>query len=831
MCLNPGDILCDRYEIIEQLGRGGFAITYTAKDLEQPENSPCVVKEILPPQSKDPRVLQEAKALFEKEAKALEDLDKCQGIPKLIHHCQQKGKFYLIQEYIEGTPLNQELFVGKQFKKQEVIDLLLELLSILDCVHSQGMIHRDIKPSNLIRRKSDNKIFLIDFGAVKAISNLAIDGGQITQTRAVGTDGYMPAEQWKNQPKVNSDIYAAGIMGIQAIAGLDIEDLFHHKKTCEIIWRYATHDRPIVQISDNLEKVLNKMVRYHFIDRYQSAGEVLQDLRSIRGLQLNTIPIIWLLLRQYNCMAGILFIVVPPPPPPPPPPPLPHLRPPKWTVFIAIAVLLGLSTYLIRNRTPETPALIQGDSVSGGEEILVKTSSPRSKEKGVKELAKSNYQSAFKLFKKSWNEDNGKDPETLIYMNNAFLEASKTPYYTIAVVLPVSNRKNPDRSVYMADRGKEFLRGVAQAQTEVNLGLLNSNSDPDFPGQDFLPPSKAIKGKGLKIIIADDENDGEKAKKRAIALVKQPDILAVVGHASSEMTMQAVDIYNNNNLVLMSPGAATEELTYEPKTNFFRSIYTTSLITKDLAKYLLEKNQKQAVIVYNPGSPFGASFREEFTKYFRDSRGGKIVWIRDFDLSKQDFNAKRAIEEIQGKGETAIVLVPDPHLTVSLDRAFEIIKLNGDRNWIVGAWTLVFPQMLELASQQKQNLFKKLIFSVSWHPLSSPNPEFPQQARSLWGEEGNTRISSAYDATRALIKALEMQQQPSREGMQKMLADPKFSADGATGTIQFESPKNGNRKNPPSDLVHIVQCPKEQFGLAFVPVKYPTAVAAGLKCD
>jgi serine/threonine protein kinase len=84
MCLNPGDILCDRYEIIEKLGRGGFAITYTAKDLEQLENSPCVVKEILPPQSKDSQVLQGAKALFEKEAKALEELYKCECTPRFI---------------------------------------------------------------------------------------------------------------------------------------------------------------------------------------------------------------------------------------------------------------------------------------------------------------------------------------------------------------------------------------------------------------------------------------------------------------------------------------------------------------------------------------------------------------------------------------------------------------------------------------------------------------------------------------------------------------------------------------------------------------------------
>jgi ABC-type branched-subunit amino acid transport system substrate-binding protein len=167
------------------------------------------------------------------------------------------------------------------------------------------------------------------------------------------------------------------------------------------------------------------------------------------------------------------------------------------------------------------------------------------------------------------------------------------------------------------------------------------------------------------------------------------------------------------------------------------------------------------------------------------------------------------------------------------------VKLNADslrdsfaaRNWIVGAWTLMRSETLELASGQPEKSFKKLILSVGWHPLNTLNKAFPQQARSLWGGEVNTRTASAYDATRALIKALEMQPKPSREGIQRTLSSPNFSAYGATGTIQFNSPENGDRKNPPSDLVHIVECPKEEFGLAFVPVKYPTAAAAGLKCD
>jgi ABC-type branched-subunit amino acid transport system substrate-binding protein/tRNA A-37 threonylcarbamoyl transferase component Bud32 len=788
MCLNPGDILRDRYRIIAQLGEGGFAITYRAVDLHEPDENPlCVVKEIRPPQSHDPDVLHRAQVQFETEAESLISLEQCSRIPRLIDHFQEQGRFYLIQEYIEGNPLNKEIGSGRQFRESEVRDLLHDILSVLDFVHSQGIIHRDIKPSNLIRCKKSGKIAVIDFGAVKGISNLAIQGGQITQTRVIGTDGYMPAEQWKNQPRFNSDIYAVGIIGIQAIAGLDIEDFLHHKKTGELVWHYSTPDRPMREINSKLEEILNKMVRYHFNDRYQSAAEVLQHLRSV---------------------------VVSPSPP------------------IETARQVGVEYSIASDsRTPvgSNPRLVLPDNLSAGERILFTSSRPRSKQRGVEQFAASHSQQAFNLFQQSWHTtEYGKDPETLVYLNNAFLEVSNAPYYTIAVAIPICGRR-PDSFALLGAQAKEFLRGVAQAQTEVNLGLSNA-SDLDFPGRGFLP-SQAINGKGLKVIIADDGNDQTKARQRAISLVNQPDILAVVGHASSEMTMYTVDIYNNNNLVLMSPGAATEELTDEPKKFFFRTQYTSSLIARDLADYLLARNQTQVAILYNQESPFSASFKEAYTTYFRDRKGGNIVCIRDFDLFTRDFNAQRAIEEIQAKAETAIVLVPDPHVRGSLNSAFEIIKLNADRNWIAGAWMLMCPQMLEFVCGQPQKLFKKLILSVGWHPLNSPERAFPQQARALWGEEGNTRIASAYDAARALIKALEMQQEPSREGMQRTLSSPDFSAWGATGTIQFNSPKNGDRKNAPSDLVHIVECPKEQFGLAFVPVKYPTAQAAGLKCD
>ncbi|MEG4104652.1 bifunctional serine/threonine-protein kinase/ABC transporter substrate-binding protein [Microcoleus sp. S13_C5] len=798
MCLNPGDILRDRYRIIAKLGEGGFAKTYTANNaLGSPGNPLCVVKEIEPPQSNDPDVLHRAQVQFETEAESLISLEECSRIPRLIEHFQEQGRFYLIQEYIEGNPLNKEIGSGRQFRESEVIDLLQDILEVLDCVHKKHIIHRDIKPSNLIRCNRSGKIAVIDFGAVKGISNLAIQGGQITQTRIIGTDGYMPAEQWKNQPRFNSDIYAVGIIGIQAIAGLDIQDFFNDKKTGELVWHYSTDDRPMVQISDKLEKVLNKMVRYHFNDRYQSAGEVLQDLRSLTALQSPS-PKRRLFSRSRDRLLPLAI----------------------GGMAAGLAAPIFLHTI-----APKTCPLIQGDALSCGEEILVTTSSPRSKQKGVEEFAKSNYQSAFDLFKKSWTEEDSIDPETLIYMNNAFLKAKNIDCYTIAVAVPIL--KNQDGSVVNADSAKELLRGVAQAQTQVNLGTIAANErNKSFPGQNFLK-AKAINGKGLRVIIADDANLTTEAIKTAKALVKQPDILGVVGHYASEMTVSTVDIYDQNNLVLVSPASTTEELTEKHRKIFFRTSYSSRFAAQTLANYLRSAGKNKAAVLYNPGSSSGSYFTRDFKRYFQDDKTGKIVRIRDFDLSKKDFNAQTALNQIQQTGETAIVLSPDGQITNSLNNAIAMVKANRERNLIAGIWVLYKWRTLEAASQLKS--FEKLIVSVPWHPLSSINKKFPQQAQKLWGGTVNTDTALAYDATIALIKAMEMLQQPSREGMQKTLSLPNFIVEGGTGTIQFG--ENGDRKNPPSQLVHIVKCRKEQFGVAFVPVQYPTAAAAGLKCD
>jgi eukaryotic-like serine/threonine-protein kinase len=200
-------ILRKRYKIIERLGTGGFGETYKAEDLER-FNSLCVVKK-LKLQLHQPAFLNVARRLFDREAEMLLRLgEKHDQIPQLFAYFEEKQEFYLVQEYVEGKTLAQIIERGKILSESEVINLLKDVLQILDYIHSKNVIHRDIKPANLIRRTIDNKIVLIDFGAVK--ETLADPN-----TVIIGTPGYMAPEQSQGTPQFCSDIYALGIIGIQ----------------------------------------------------------------------------------------------------------------------------------------------------------------------------------------------------------------------------------------------------------------------------------------------------------------------------------------------------------------------------------------------------------------------------------------------------------------------------------------------------------------------------------------------------------------------------------------------------------------------------------------
>ena len=268
-------ILRGHYKIFKHLGGGGFGQTYLAEDIDLPKHPICVVKQ-LKPTSKEPFVLETAKRLFDQEAEVLYSLGSHDRIPRLLAHFQEGEEFYLVQEFADGRDLTHEIGKGIRLPQSFVIDLIKEVLEILVFVHERGVVHRDIKPANLIRRKSDRKIVLIDFGAVKEIGSLAVDSqGNTNLTIAIGSPGYMPTEQIHGKPRFSSDIYAVGMMAIQAITGAEPRRFAEHPETAELIWR----DRlPQDTYTPQFLDVIDKMVRYDFRQRYQTAQEVLEAI-------------------------------------------------------------------------------------------------------------------------------------------------------------------------------------------------------------------------------------------------------------------------------------------------------------------------------------------------------------------------------------------------------------------------------------------------------------------------------------------------------------------------------------------------------------------------
>ncbi len=271
-----GKILGSRYKVIEYIAKGGFGKTYLAEDTQLPGKNKCVVKQLYP-SGEDLKLLAVARRLFYTEASTLHILGHHEQIPKLLAYFEEEEKFYLVQQYIKGQTLAQKLTTAQAWTETQVIELLKDGLNVLQFIHSQGVIHRDVKPDNLIRRDSDNKLILVDFGTVKAVLQGQANANQLTV--AVGTQGYMPIEQARGKPLPASDLYALGVIGIQAltkIVPIDLED----DEEGELIWE------SLANVSPQLAQVLTQMTRYQPDERYQSATEVLQALDTLYNVEV-----------------------------------------------------------------------------------------------------------------------------------------------------------------------------------------------------------------------------------------------------------------------------------------------------------------------------------------------------------------------------------------------------------------------------------------------------------------------------------------------------------------------------------------------------------------
>ncbi|WP_395649061.1 GUN4 domain-containing protein [Planktothrix agardhii] len=262
-------LLTDRYRALEILGQGGFGRTFLAVDEHKPSQPYCVIKQFLP-QAQGTNNQEKAGELFKQEAIQLEHLGKHQQIPELFAYLIQDNRQYLVQEYIEGQNLLQELAQVGVFSETKIINLLGDLLPVLAFIHQKSVIHRDIKPENIIRRKSDNKLFLVDFGAAKAatITALAVTG------TVIGSAQYTAPEQAMGKATFASDLYSLGVTCIHLLTNIEPFDLFDVSES-DWVWR----DYLTVKVNNTLGQVLDKLLQQGTKKRFQTAQEVLEVLQ------------------------------------------------------------------------------------------------------------------------------------------------------------------------------------------------------------------------------------------------------------------------------------------------------------------------------------------------------------------------------------------------------------------------------------------------------------------------------------------------------------------------------------------------------------------------
>ena len=277
-------LLNDRYRILKPLGQGGFGKTFLAVDEKcqvqtgdmtscgHPTPKLCVIKQFFP-QCHTVHHHDKASELFHQESLHLAELGKHPQIPQLLDTIEENGQQYLVQEWIQGQTLEQELAEAGAFNEAEIRQLLLTLLPVLEFVHEHQIIHRDIKPANIIRRLSPSKdLVLVDFGAAKYAA-----GGILEKTGTlIGSAEYAAPEQIKGKAVFASDLYSLGVTCLHLLTQIPPFDLYDYSEDTWI-WRSGMSKL----ISPSLEQILCKLLQRATKRRYQSATEVLLDLNSV----------------------------------------------------------------------------------------------------------------------------------------------------------------------------------------------------------------------------------------------------------------------------------------------------------------------------------------------------------------------------------------------------------------------------------------------------------------------------------------------------------------------------------------------------------------------
>ncbi|MEP0879214.1 ABC transporter substrate-binding protein [Funiculus sociatus GB2-M2] len=455
-------------------------------------------------------------------------------------------------------------------------------------------------------------------------------------------------------------------------------------------------------------------------------------------------------------------------------------RPRPFAVAIGVAAVLLIGSGIIVKILSASNVSRSIDSTNSrlslGRKILLSDgNTPPEKQIGSDALKRDDYPTAIAMFIASLKKQPN-DPEALIYLNNAKANSNKGRVpIRIAIAVPILSNRNV---------ASEMLRGVAQAQNQVNLaGGLN--------------------GTLLEVEIASDENDTESAKQSANELVKDDKVKAVVGHNSSEASLAAADIYNAQHLVMITPTSFADRLTRNGD-YIFRTGPNTKPIAKRLAEYVRNVDKKTKIAVcYDSRSPDNAAFEKQL-----ELQDLPIVPTQ-CDLADPAFDPNNAIQQALNKGADGLLVTP--HID-DISKAIDLAKANHGQLAMYSSPTMYTYETLNKGREAVSGL----IIPTPWHPKVTGNDQFVKGAQQ-WGGQVNWRTASSYDAAMAIFKGLETRQ--DREGLQKTLRDSGFSTSGASQEVRFDS-LTGDRAN---QMPHLIQVQKKdpsqsRTGYDFVPL-------------
>jgi ABC-type branched-subunit amino acid transport system substrate-binding protein/serine/threonine protein kinase len=840
----PGELLHDRYRVIQLLSDCGFGQTWQVTDGGKPK----IMKVLKTPPVLVNEHLEKAISLFGEEAQVLTQL-KGPGLPEV----EPQGYFCLsedandrlqclVMEKISGINL-EDWFKqnnNEPIEEARAIAWLTQLVQIVGQLHQFHCIHRDLKPDNIILRSSlpqqkageggeksaesslpDSEkgeelpkaqaqaekwgqLALIDFGACREIIETylrEVEGKDVTN---IISRGYTAPEQYEGKAMRQSDFFAIARTMVYLLTGEHPQDLPCDPQTGRAIWR---NRRP--NLSKNFAELLDDMMACLPQSRPQTTEEILEILGQLQAEQPpppadaddKELPVakedappqeersrsVGDTISLPSISRGVKF-------------PLLKKKSPAQSQegrqqrnSLVMLAVIGVLLAILPEGHTICPVNFE-DDLSCGEEILIPGSALDAKQEAVKAFAERNYAAAVD-FLKTARLLQGNDPETLIYLNNALLAAQNADAYTIAVVAPIK------ADTQALNSGMEILRGVAQAQDAIN------KSDTK------------IGGKGLLVIIADDGNDPLKAVRKAEDLARIGQVLGVVGHFSSDVTIKAAPVYEENQLVAVSP-TSTYALLSDRNNFFFRTVPSDTATAQAIASYLINQYSglPKVAIFHNPNSAYSSSLRNQFINNF--SAGGGTVFKNNddkFDFSRTSFNASNALEIAVLQEVNALALFPNSSTRAE---AIEVVKANGEYNFAIVAADSVYNEYtLKFGAAEAAN---NLVIATPWMSFNSPNPTFPKEAENLWGGSVSWRTALAYDATRVLITGLEslpqQQELTKRIALQNALADESFSSYGATGEIHFLP--NGDRKESRIDLAKVVLSRCSPFGYSFVPLDY-----------